>query len=313
MVDAFKAYTITSSIFGSCGVIFNFFICLLYFKKPHLLDALNIFILNIAVSDFLQATVATPLLVLSNTRGEWLFGESGCTGYGFTTALFGLSSMMHLAGVAYERYFTFCKLLDGNETQFSKKKAIALSIMLWCYSFFWSLMPVIGWSSYTQEGVGTSCAINWRSKEATNVSFSLCLILACFILPVTVIVYCYYKSYKLFYQYALHNGGNNTHADQQVFEEERKMAWITVAMTAGFLSAWTPYALSSIVAMVKPTLISDSTASIPAYIAKSSFCYSPIIYAFMSKKLRRNLVDTFCLYCNTVQVHPHPTVAVLNQ
>ena len=46
--------------------------------------------------------MTTPLLVLSNARGEWLFGQAGCTIYAFITAFFGLSSMMYFAGIAYE-------------------------------------------------------------------------------------------------------------------------------------------------------------------------------------------------------------------
>ena len=87
------------------------------------------------------------------------------------------------------------------------------------------------------------------------------------------------------------------------------MAKIAVTMTAGFLLAWTPYAVVSVVAMFNASLASqDITASVPAYIAKSSACYNPIINLYMNKKLRGKLAGIFC--CKMSQVHPQQNVSV---
>lgn len=305
MRSVYTFFAILSSLIGGSGVILNFLVCLVYFTTPQLLDAPNIFILNIAVGDLTYSIVALPMLVASNARGEWAFGAGGCTAYGFLTTFFSLGSMMHLAGAAYERYFTLCKLFNDGEAQFSRKKAILLSGKLWCHSLFWSLMPACGWSSYVQEGIGTSCSVDWTSKEAVNVSYTICLILACFVLPVTVIVYCYYKTHKALGELskqARQNWGENSRATHDTLLAERKMVWITVAITAGFLIAWTPYTLASIAAILKPGVVSDIGASIPAYIAKSSACYNPIIYVVMYKKVRTRLVRV--LYCRCSRVQP---------
>ena len=80
------------------------------------------------------------------------------------------------------------------------------------------------------------------------------------------------------------------------------MARIAVVMTTGFIFAWTPYAVTSTVAMYNPGLISDIGAAIPAYIAKSSACYNPFIYVFMYRKLRKAMKKL--LFCGRTQVHP---------
>lgn len=312
MTHASTIFTVISAVIGSCGVIFNLLLCLMFFKNPQLLDAPNIFIMNMSLGGFIQSVVATPLLVLSNSRGEWPFGDAACNGYGFTVTFFGLSSMMHLTAVSYERYTTFCRLLDGNNgaAQFSKKKATVFSILLWCYSFFWSLMPITGWSNYIPEGIETCCAIDWRSQEPTHVSYDFCLLFMCYIIPIAMTVTCYYKSYKAFYQHAQQNNwnNNNMHDIQDTLAKERKMATVTVSMTTGYLVAWTPYLIYAILANAKPSLITGLAASIPAYIAKSSFCYNPLIYAFVDEKIREKLMETF--FCKTSQVHPHPTLAL---
>lgn len=304
-MSVYTVFAIFSFLIGGSGVILNFLVCLVYFTTPRLLDAPNIFILNIAVGDLTYSVVALPMLVASNVRGEWAFGAEGCTAYGFLTTFLALGSMMHLAGAAYERYFTICKLFNDGQAQFSRKKAIFLSGILWCYALFWSLVPACGWSSYVLEGIGTSCSVDWTSKEIGNVSYTVCLMLACFVLPVAVMVYCYCKTHKALVdlsKQAVQNWGENSRATRDTLQAERKMVWITIAITAGFLIAWTPYALASIVAILKPGMVNDIGASIPAYIAKSSACYNPIIYVFMYRKVRSRLVGI--LYCRCSRVQP---------
>ena len=267
MTAVFAVLAVLSSIIGSCGIIFNFSVCLAYFLNNRLLDASNIFILNISTGDLLYSIVALPMLVVSNARGEWSFGEAGCTAYGFLTTFFALGSLLNLAGAAYERYFTLCKLYDNGEAQFSRKKALLISTLLWCYSFFWSVTPVLGWSSYVQEGIGTSCSVNWTSKEGSNFSYVICLMLACFTLPVFVIAFCHFKSYKVIRklsEQANRTWGENARVTQETILAERKMAWIAVTITVGFLIAWSPYTVSSMVAIYDPDLVSDIAASIPA-------------------------------------------------
>lgn len=301
----FTFFAILATFIGGSGVILNFLVCLIYFATPKLLNASNIFLLNMAAGDFIYSLVALPLLVASNVRGKWAFGEAGCTAYAFITFFCALGSMMLLAVAAYERYFTLCRLYSDGQIQFSKKKAIILCVLMWCYALFWSLMPVLGWSRYILEGIGTSCSVDWTSRKPSDVWYTILLILGCFVLPVAIIVYSYIKTFRALRklsQQALQNWGENNRVTQQTLKAERKMMWIIVAITAGYLFAWTPYALASVVAIVNPNRISPIGATIPAYMAKSSACYNPTIYVFMYRKMRSRLYAILC--CKKSQVHP---------
>lgn len=311
MADAvYTFFAVLATLIGGSGVILNFLVCLMYFATPKLLDATNIFMLNMAVGDFTYSIVALPLLVASNARGEWAFGEAGCTAYAFITFFFALGTMMLLAVAAYERYFTLCRLYNDGQTQFSKKRAILLCALIWCYSLFWSVMPVLGWSRYIPEGIGTSCSVDWTSKEQGNVWFTILLILGCFLLPVSIIICSYLKTFRALRklsQQALQNWGENNRVTQETLKAESKMMWIIIAITAGFLFAWTPYALTAVVAIINPNRISPIGATIPAYMAKSSACYNPIIYVFMYRKMRSRLWAILC--CKKSQVHPDAQIA----
>ena len=197
MAVSFLGFAVAAAIFGSLGIVLNFTVCLVYFLKPRLLDASNIFILNISSGDFLYSITALPMLLTNNVRGEWSFGDGGCIAYGFLTTFFALGSIMNLAGAAYERYITMCKLYDNGQHQFAPKKAVILSATLWIYAFVWSIAPVIGWSNYKQEGIGTSCSTDWKSRDVNDLSYGIALIIACFVVPGSAILYCYIESFRV--------------------------------------------------------------------------------------------------------------------
>ncbi len=62
------------------------------------------FIINLAVVDILKSSSGLPLVVASSFNGRWLFGQIGCTFYGFTGGIFGLTSLATLSIMSIERY-----------------------------------------------------------------------------------------------------------------------------------------------------------------------------------------------------------------
>ena len=103
---------------------FEFYRVYLCIRNPKLLDSANIFVFNISLGDFIYSIVALPMLVMSNAKGKWLFGEAGCKAYGFITTFFALGSMMNLVGASYERYVTLVKLYRNGEADSGVKKAL---------------------------------------------------------------------------------------------------------------------------------------------------------------------------------------------
>ena len=164
---------------------------------------------------------------------------------------------------------------------------------MWLYALFWSLMPLCGWSGFEQEGIGTSCSVRWKSRRMLDLSYNICLLLACYVLPVSVMCFSYVKccrEIKTGAKSAKELWGRSSRFTRKTFETERRMARLFGVMTLAFLGAWTPYAVVSFIAMIGgPHVISDVAASTPAFLAKTSACLSPIIYVFLYKRLRRQI------------------------
>ena len=283
---------VITAIICATSVLLNGLVCVVFYKNKQLLNAPNIFIVSVALSDLLYSVTSLPLLVITNALGRWIYGDSGCTTTAFIATWGGLTSLMNLSLASYERYVALVFLYKKNRT-FSRKRAICLSVAMWLYALFWSVMPLCGWSGFELEGIGTSCSVRWKSRDKMDLSYNICLILACYILPVSVMIVSYHRSSREINKCARRakqTWGKKSPFTRKALEMERKMVVLFGVMTVAFLVAWTPYAIVSLISMIAgPDTIGDVTASVPAYIAKSSACYNPILYVFLYKRLRREI------------------------
>lgn len=98
----------------------------------------------------------------------------------------GIVSIMTLAALAYERYI---RVVHAQVVDFPWAwRAVA---RIWLYSLAWTGAPLLGWNRYTLEVHRLGCSLDWTSKDPNDASFILLFLLACFFVPVGVMIYCY--------------------------------------------------------------------------------------------------------------------------
>lgn len=103
----------------------------------------------------------------------------------------GIASLCTVALIAVERMFVICKPLG--QMQFQKQHALGGIALAWLWSLTWNVPPLFGWGRYELEGVGTSCAPDWHSREPQNVSYVLAYFTVCFAAPFVIILVSYTK------------------------------------------------------------------------------------------------------------------------
>lgn len=59
---------------------------------------------------------------------------------------------------------------------------ISISIAA-CLSFFWSIVPFLGWSHYTVEGAQIGCSVEWNIRTFNVVSYNIAITIFVFLLP----------------------------------------------------------------------------------------------------------------------------------
>lgn len=277
----------TIGVFGFCN---NVVVIVLYCKFKRLRTPTNLLLVNISLSDFLVSVTGINFTFVSCVKGGWIWSQATCIWDGFSNSLFGIVSIMTLAALAYERYI---RVVHAQVVDFPWAwRAVG---HIWLYSLVWTGAPLIGWNRYTLEVHRLGCSLDWASKDPNDASFILLFLLACFFVPVGIMVYCYGN---ILYTVKMLRSLQDLQTVQiiKILRYEKKVAVMFLLMIGCFLVCWTPYAVVSMLEAFgrHRNMVSPTAAIIPSFFAKSSTAYNPLIYAFMSRKFRRCLLQLLC-------------------
>ncbi|KAM9810864.1 opsin 4xb [Neosynchiropus ocellatus] len=291
-------------IIGALGITGNALVMFAFYSNKKLRNLPNYFIMNLAVSDFLMAFTQSPIFFINCLFKEWVFGEMGCKMYAFCGALFGITSMINLLAISIDRYVVITKPLKAIKWN-SKRRTIIAIIMVWLYSFAWSLAPLVGWSSYIPEGLMTSCTWDYVTFTLANRSYTMMLCCFVFFIPLAIILYCY-----LFMFLAIRRTTReverlgtqvrkSTLIKQKSIRSEWKLAKVAFVVIVVYVLSWSPYACVTLISWAgHSNILSPYSKAVPAIIAKASTIYNPFIYAIIHNKYRMTLAEKIpCLWC----------------
>ncbi|NP_001104634.1 opsin-3 [Danio rerio] len=294
--ETYKLLTFTIGSIGVLGFCNNIIVIILYSRYKRLRTPTNLLIVNISVSDLLVSLTGVNFTFVSCVKRRWVFNSATCVWDGFSNSLFGIVSIMTLSGLAYERYI---RVVHAKVVDFPWAwRAIT---HIWLYSLAWTGAPLLGWNRYTLEVHQLGCSLDWASKDPNDASFILFFLLGCFFVPVGVMVYCYGN---ILYTVKMLRSIQDLQTVQtiKILRYEKKVAVMFLMMISCFLVCWTPYAVVSMLeAFGKKSVVSPTVAIIPSLFAKSSTAYNPVIYAFMSRKFRRCMLQMLCSRLTSLQ------------
>ncbi|CAI9597513.1 unnamed protein product [Staurois parvus] len=287
-------YTIGAVILavGITGMLGNFLVIYAFCRSRSLRSPANMFIINLAVSDFFMSVTQAPVFFTTSLHKRWIFGEKGCELYAFCGALFGITSMITLMVIAVDRYFVITRPLASIGVM-SKKRAVLILLGVWIYSLAWSLPPFFGWSAYVPEGLMTSCTWDYMTFTPSVRAYTMLLFCFVFFIPLFVIIYCYIFIFKAIkntnraVQKIGSDENKESHKQYQKMKNEWKMAKIALIVILLYVISWSPYSTVALVAFAGyANMLTPYMNSVPAVIAKASAIHNPIIYAITHPKYR---------------------------
>ncbi|XP_067095997.1 parapinopsin a [Osmerus mordax] len=277
-------YTILAviiGVFSVAGIFLNVLVVVVTISHRQLRQPLNFALVNLAIADLGCAIFGGVPTMVTNAMGYFSLGRLGCVLEGFAVAFFGIAGLCSVAVIAVDRYVVVCRPLGA--VMFQTRHAVGGVVLSWVWSFVWNTPPLFGWSSYELEGVRTSCAPNWYSREEGNMSYMLIYFLLCFAVPFCIIMVSYTRLLWTLRQVTKLQVTEN----RSTIRVEMQVARMVVVMVIAFLLTWLPYAAFALSVMFDPSLYIDPLiATAPMYLAKCSTVYNPIIYIFMNRQFR---------------------------
>lgn len=291
---------------GVISLIGNGVVISLFTKTKELRGTANMFVVNLAFSDFCMMITQFPMFVHNSFNGgQWLFGPSACELYACTGSIFGATSICTMAVIAYDRYNVIVKGMSG--TRMTSKKACILIGCCWAYAIGWSIMPYFGFGRYIPEGILDSCSFDYLTRDSSTKAFGLCLFFFLYCIPLAFITFCYYFIVQTIFDHEktmreqakkMNVTSLRSNADQNAQSAEIRIAKVALMNIALWAAMWTPYA-----AIVLQGLLGDQTkitplvTILPALIAKSASIANPIVYAVSHPKFRLALQEKYPWFC----------------
>ncbi|KAK8385768.1 hypothetical protein O3P69_016498 [Scylla paramamosain] len=173
------------------GLVGNGLVIFLFIGSRALRSPSNLFILNLAVSDFLLVSMMGAVVHNSLLEAPAM-GRVGCDLYGFIGGLSGTTSIMTLAAISFDRYLVISYPLDPFK-KLSHRQVLAIILATWLYSFTFSVMPLVGFAdiNYSPEGFLTTCSFDYLSESTNTRIYIFAFFVAAWVLPLNIIIFSY--------------------------------------------------------------------------------------------------------------------------
>ncbi|XP_033938873.1 green-sensitive opsin-like [Pseudochaenichthys georgianus] len=270
------------------GTPINALTLLVTIQNKKLQTPLNLILVNLSVAGLIMCTFGFTITFTSAINGYFILGPTFCAMEGFMATLGGQVSLWSLVVLAVERYIVVCKPMGS--FKFSNTHAGIGVGITWVMAFACAGPPLFGWSRYLPEGLQCSCGPDYYTLAPgfNNESYVMYLFCVHFFTPVFLIFFSY-GSLVLTVKAAA--------AQQQESEStqkaEREVTRMCLLMVFGFLVAWVPYAsFAGWIFLNKGAAFTALTAAIPAFFAKSSALYNPVIYVLLNKQFRNCMLSS---------------------
>ena len=119
----------------------NILVCLSVYRNSSLRTTKNLYIIALAVTDLIAATLVMPPATGVLITGKWPFGETVCQIHAYFSLFVVYVSPVTMGLTALNRYIRICKSNQQYNLYFSKKKSRILLGSAWTFVALFILIP----------------------------------------------------------------------------------------------------------------------------------------------------------------------------
>lgn len=288
-------------VVGLIGNVLTIFVLRCLEHKNKVITPLMI---NLALADVIIIVFGYPVVVVSNfTDHNVLKNRSLCVWSGFINGSVGIASIANMTAMSFVMLHSFNRV--GNPKRVPTKKMAGIIIFTWLYGVLAMFPPLVGWNKFVPGTSGISCCPNWLPDTKAGLAYNALLVFVGFVFPLTTILICYYRIYRLVNANRPESGDASIQASRK--KSQMKLVRMIAMAVAAFVLSWAPYCFVSVIATIRgSTVLSPGEAEVPDLLAKASVIYNPIVYTIMNDRFRVTLWNIVCrcLPCTSVEVIP---------
>lgn len=284
--DLYVILPVIYSIICAVGLTGNTAVIYMILKAPKMKTVTNMFILNLAIADDLF-TLVLPINIAEHLLHHWPFGELLCKVILSIDHYNIFSSIYFLTVMSVDRYLVVLATVRSRRMPYRTYRAAKIiSLCVWVLVILIVAPFTVFASVYVGPGDGRkSCLLSFPNPEGLwfKASRIYTLILG-FAIPVSTI--CILYTMML---YRLRNMRLNSNA-KALDKAKKKVTVMVVIVLAVCLFCWTPFHLSTIVALTTDLQTTPLLIGISYFITSLSYansCLNPFLYPFLDDSFRK--------------------------
>ena len=294
------AFYILIAVVAAVG---NFSVCFAILANRKLRsNPTNLFLLSLAISDLLTATLAMPFAVeFLFLQGFWKHGKIMCITY-ITAYLITIpTSIFTLLAISVDRFMSLKDPLRRfRRSQFmTRARALIIISIIWIYSIIWGLLPIMGWRKKGLEPVYVGlCTLPFTlvyNITTSFINFTVPLLLTCVFFILAFVIAC--THHRNVHRLSIQGSRHSSKDEAKVYVKNLRAAKTTSVFVAAFFFCWQPFTYFSIVSALYGAA---HWKSYPwqVYAGLLMFGYlnsalNPFLFAFQNKRFKATYLKLF--------------------
>ncbi|XP_041034386.1 tyramine receptor Ser-2-like [Carcharodon carcharias] len=302
----------------------NTLVLVLLYKCRPLRSIPNMFVVSLALADFLIALLGLPVIVIATIAQSWPLGGTMCQTSGFLTFSLRNVSILSVAGIAVDRYYVIVRPFILTITRDKAKKMI---VFLWWSGLLCGIPPLFGLGLYKFSPTRCLCDYSW-SDGGSSLAYGIYLFIWIYVTSLLLVTISYYFIYQVTRDHMKHKAqrftsnlspeqeGSSIPTELKSFRllqaslsrkwasfissnstfnlnasnvaMESKTARTIVAVITSCLVTWVPYFILNF----HPGSLSDSKVPrmldfLATWLSFVNCALNPVLYALLNQQFRR--------------------------
>ena len=279
------------------SILGNTLVCLAIYKNRKLRSTTNLFIVALAASDLLCATVEMPLASAVLITGKWQFSDPlVCELQGFVDVFATYVTPATMGLTAFNRYMRIVKTNHYNKIFSPRRSKIWLSGVWLSLALYLLIGRVTNWNRFEFIPGYAVCSVVFTTTERKGAHYIVVFGLFS-LLPFFVACFSYYK---VFTQLRRHKPSFNTvsrrPAGRMISVREINISRTLSYVAAGFLFCWIPLWAFAFWKRLSPETAPRVVELLVTLMLFLSASINPFIYIATSLAFRRELNKILCFW-----------------
>ncbi|CAH3027140.1 unnamed protein product [Porites evermanni] len=269
----------------------NILVCLSVYRNNRLRTTTNLYIIALAVTDLIAATLVMPPATGVLITGRWPFGETACQIHAFFSLFAVYVSPVTMGLTALNRYTRICKSDQQYNLYFSKKKSRVFLGSTWTFVALYILIPrVTGLQDFHFVPSYAACLNRHLSTSNFGKIVHYFVVLGLFFaLPLAVTIFSYRKVLKKIRE---HNTGTvqslRMNNNKTVTSNEIRLSKSLFVVVFAFMLCWVPaWVITILTRLFFGNKMPRNVQLLCTFFLNISNAINPFIYAGMNPVFRR--------------------------